>query len=254
MPSTPPLGLQLYTLREALAADYDGTLARIAEIGFTIVEPFDLVNHADRLRTGLSAHGLEARSAHLNFLREGTDLPGAFGTAAELGIPTVIEPFVDPARWTDADDIRRTADALNAAAPIAAEHGIRIGYHNHWFELGAVDVDGSGRSTGIEIFAAELDPAVVLELDTYWAAAGGQDVPALLGRLGDRVRFLHVKDGPIEPDPATQVAVGEGRMPVWDILAAAPQVEVGVVELDDFAGDMWTAVEGSYRYLTTAAA
>lgn len=248
MPTTPPLGLQLYTLRDALSRDYDGTLARIAGIGFTIVEPFDFVNQADDLRSGLKAHGLEAKSTHLNFLREGTDLSASFATAAELGIPTVIEPFVDPARWTSADDIRATADALNAAAPIAAEHGIRIGYHNHWFELD--EVDGT---TGLEILAGALDPAVVLELDTYWAAAGGQDVVALLGRLGDRVRFLHVKDGPIEPDPKTQTAVGDGRMPVWDILAAAPQVEVGVVELDDFAGEMWTAVEGSYRYLTSGA-
>ncbi|MBI5159954.1 MAG: sugar phosphate isomerase/epimerase [Micrococcales bacterium] len=243
----PPLGLQLYTLRDALAADYDGTLARIARIGFGIVEPFDFVSQAEQLREGLRVHGLEARSAHLNFLREGTDLSAAFAAAAELGISTVIEPYVDPARWTSAADIRATADALNAAAPLAAAHGIRIGYHNHWFELD--EVEGS---TGIEVLAAALDPAVVLELDTYWAAAGGQDVPALLGRLGDRVRFLHVKDGPIEPDPATQTAVGEGRMPVWEILAAAPQVEVGVVELDDFAGDMWSAVESSYRYLSTA--
>jgi sugar phosphate isomerase/epimerase len=92
---------------------------------------------------------------------------------------------------------------------------------------------------------------VILEVDTYWAAVGGQDVPALLGRLGDRVRYLHVKDGPIgtrEGDMMT--AVGSGRMPVADVLAACPSAEWHVVELDRCATDMLTAVGDSLAWLT----
>jgi sugar phosphate isomerase/epimerase len=251
VPATPPLGLQLYTIREALQADYAAALARVAEIGFRIVEPFDFVNQADDLRAGFAATGLRAESTHLNFLRlDPSEWDAAFETAVSLGIPTVIEPHVDPERWTTVDGIRAIAEELNSAAQVAAKHGIRVGYHNHAFELKNV-FDGV---TGLEVLAGSLAPEVVLELDTYWAAAGGQDVVALLGRLGDRVRFLHVKDGPIEEDAASQVAVGSGNMPVWDILAAAPQVEVGVVELDQFAGDMWDAVTDSYAYLTGAGA
>lgn len=246
MPATPPIGLQLYTIREALKADYAGALARVAEIGFQIVEPFDFVNQADDLRAGFAANGLRAESTHLNFLRfDRAEWDGAFETAVSLGIPTVIEPFVDPERWTSVDGIKAIAGELNDAAQVAAKHGTRVGYHNHAFELKNV-FDGV---TGLEVLAGELAPEVVLEVDTYWAAAGGQDVVALLGRLGDRVRFLHVKDGPIEDTPATQVAVGQGNMPVWDILAAAPQVEVGVVELDEFGGEMWDAVSDSFAYL-----
>lgn len=248
MPTTPPLSLQLYSVRDALGENFAGTMKRVADIGFTLVEPYDFLAQADDLAQALSENGLTAPSAHFGFLG-GADLDEVFSTASRLGIPTVIDPHVDPARWNSAADIHKTADALNAAAVVAAEHGIRIGYHNHWFELESV-IDGD---TGLEILSAGLDPQVVLELDTYWAAAGGQDVVALLGKLGDRVRFLHIKDGPIESDPLTQVAVGAGKMPVWDILAAAPSVEVGVIELDAFAGDMFDAVRDSYAYLTAGA-
>ena len=100
------------------------------------------------------------------------------------------------------------------------------------------------------MLADALDPAVILEVDTYWAAVGGQDVPALLRRLGDRVRYLHVKDGPIGTrEGDMMVAVGSGRMPVADILAACPSAEWHVVELDRCATDMLTAVGDSLAWL-----
>ncbi|MBG6106483.1 sugar phosphate isomerase/epimerase family protein [Frigoribacterium sp. CG_9.8] len=253
MPTTPPLSLQLYTVREALDADFAGTMQRVSDIGFTRVEPYDFLARADALATALAATGLTAPSAHLRFLdadsRAGASLDDVFATAAQLGIPTVIDPFVDPAKWLSVADIQSTADALNAAAEVAVKHGIRIGYHNHWFELESV----IGGRTGLEILSSHLNPAVILELDTYWAAAAGQDLVALLGRLGDRVRLLHIKDGPIEPDPASQQAVGHGNMPVWEIIAAATSLELAVVELDDFAGEMFDAVIDSFAYLTGGA-
>jgi sugar phosphate isomerase/epimerase len=102
--------------------------------------------------------------------------------------------------------------------------------------------------TGLEVLADALDPAVLLEVDTYWAAVGGEDVVALLGRLGDRVRYLHVKDGPVtRDDPMT--AVGAGRMPVAEVLAACPSAEWHVVELDRCATDVLTAVRDSLGWL-----
>jgi len=250
VPTTPPLSLQLYTVRDALEQDYDATMARIAAIGFRAVEPFNFVATAPQLAAALAANGLTAPSTHYNFLGADVDLDEVFAAANTVGIPTVIEPYVAPDRWARAEDIIATAKALNAAAVVAATYGVRIGYHNHAFEFAnEFEVDGA-TLTGYELLAANLDPAVILELDTYWAAAGGQDVPALLARLGDRVRFIHIKDGPIEDDPKTQVAVGAGKMPIWDVIDAAKSLEYGVVELDDTEGDMFTAVEDSYAYLT----
>jgi sugar phosphate isomerase/epimerase len=236
------LSVQLYTLREALEQDFAGTLGRLAAIGFTQVEPFQLVKFAEQLRAGLRQSGLAAPTTHVGLLSGDQD--EVFALAAELGIQTVIDPYVDPARWRTEDDIREIAAELNAAARKAASQGLRVGYHNHHFELESV-INGVH---GLEVLAAHLDPEVVLEVDTYWAYAGGADVPALLQRLGDRVVALHLKDGDGSLDTTKQVAVGSGVLPVWDIIAAAPEA-LRVVELDDSETDLFDAVRASREFL-----
>ena len=106
-----------------------------------------------------------------------------------------------------------------------------------------------GGVPALEVLADQLDDAVLLEVDTYWAAVGGQDVAALLRRLGDRVRYLHVKDGPVVDRDDFMTAVGAGRMPVAEILAASPSARWHVVELDRCATDMMTAVGDSLAWL-----
>lgn len=235
--------LQLYTLRDAMAADLPSTLKRVAEIGYRAVEPYNFVDTAEQLREALSDNSLSAPSGHAPLLRDDQD--AIFTAADKLGIGTVIDPFVDPENWTSASDIRRTADRLNAAARKGADYGIRVGYHNHWFEL-ENSFDGK---FGLEVLADNLDAGVVLEVDTYWAAVGGADPVKLLHSLGDRVKFIHIKDGPGSKEPADQLAVGAGSLPIWDIVDAAGSLEAGVVELDDFAGDMFAAVTDSLTYL-----
>ena len=229
------LSVQLYTVRNALAEDFDGTLERIAGFGFTQVEPFGFTNFLDGLRRPRPARPGGPHHPHGRWCD--ADLDAIFAAAAELGIGTVIEPAVRAPQWQDVDGIKATAEQLNAAAAKAAEHGLRVGYHNHWWEI---EKDFDGRH-GLEVLADHLAPEVVLEVDTYWAHVGGADVPALLRRLGDRVVALHVKDGDGSPDNKKQVAVGSGSLPVWDFVDAAPDA-LRVVELDDSEGDMLDAV------------
>lgn len=238
-----PYSLQLYSLRDAMASDLPGTLKRVADIGYSLVEPYNFVATADELAEALSANGLSAPSGHAPLLREDQD--EIFSAARKLGIGTVIDPHVDPEQWKAADDIRATAARLNAAAVKGAEYGIRVGYHNHWFELES-SFDGE---FGLEVLAGALDPAVVLEVDTYWARVGGADPIALLHGLGDRVKFIHIKDGPATRNPLDQVAVGAGSLPIRDIVQAAGSIDAGVVELDDFDGDMFQAVAESLNFL-----
>src|SRR5215210_1071938 len=200
------LSVQLYTVRNALAEDFDGTLARIAGFGYTQVEPFQFVNFLDGLRN-LSKHGLSAPTTHVGLLSGDQD--EIFAAAKELGIGTVIEPAVRAPHWQTEEDIKSTASQLNAAAEKAGELGLRVGYHNHWWEIQS-NINGKH---GLEVLADNLAPEVVLEVDTYWAYAGGADVPALLGRLGDRVVAMHIKDGDGTTDAKKQVAVGSGSVP-----------------------------------------
>jgi sugar phosphate isomerase/epimerase len=236
------LSVQLYTVREALAEDFEGTLGKLASFGFTQVEPFAFVNFADQLRSGLSNNGLTAPTAHVHLV--GEDHAAICELAAELGIETIIEPYVDPTRWQAEADINEVASELNEVATKAADYGLRVGYHNHHFEL-------ESKIAGVhalEVLVDRLDPEVVLEVDTYWAYAGGADVPALLSRLGDRVVALHIKDGDGTLDTSKQVPVGSGVVPVWDIIAAAPEA-LRVVELDDSETDLLEAVRASREFL-----
>ncbi len=238
----PDLSVQLYSVRDALAENYDQTLAALAGFGFTAVEPFRLDSFAEELRRGLPAHGLSAPTTHVGVLNG--DQAAIFALATEFGIGTLIEPSVDRARWQTADDVAQIAAEVNETAAKAAEHGLRIGYHNHHFELESM-IDGRH---ALEVFADQLAPEVVLEVDTYWAYAGGADVPALLGRLGERVVALHIKDGDGTLDTKKQVPVGSGVIPIADIIAAAPRA-LRVVELDDSEGDLLDAVRVSREFL-----
>ncbi|TFD50250.1 sugar phosphate isomerase/epimerase [Cryobacterium frigoriphilum] len=236
--------IQLYTVRKALDADLPATIRRLADIGFTHVEPYNFVATAAVLGEALRATGLSAPSGHAPLLR--ADQDEIFTAANTLGITTVVDPSVAEDRWKTVEDIEITAGLLNAAAAKGAQYGVTVGYHNHWWE---VETLPDGR-TGLEVLADNLNPEVILELDTYWAAVGGQDPVALLARLGDRVRLIHIKDGPATRDPRAQVAVGSGALPIWDIIEAASNLEVGVVELDDFEGEMFDAVTDSFRFLS----
>jgi sugar phosphate isomerase/epimerase len=240
--------IQLYTLRDALQEDLPGTIRKVAEIGFTRVEPYNFVATAAELGAALQENGLTAPSGHAPLLSQDQDQ--IFAAAKELGIGTVIEPYITAEHWQTAEDIRATAAKLNAAARKGAEYGIRVGYHNHAWELEST-IEGR---TALEYFAGLLDPELVLEVDTYWAAVGGQDPAQLLQRLGDRVRFIHIKDGPLTTDTKAQLPAGQGQVAVLEVIAAAASLEVGVVEFDDYSGDIFDGIAQSLAYLQEAEA
>ncbi|MFS0718707.1 sugar phosphate isomerase/epimerase [Arthrobacter sp. 1P04PC] len=240
--------LQLYTLRNAIAEDLPGTIKKVSAIGFTQVEPYNFVATAAELGAALAENGLTAPTGHAPLLSQDQDQ--IFAAAKDLGITTVIDPYLPAEHWQDAGDIQSTAAKLNAAAKKGAEYGIRVGYHNHAWELES-SVEGQ---TALEYFAGLLDTDVVLEVDTYWAAVGGQDPAALLDRLGDRVRFIHIKDGPVTADTKAQLPAGQGKIPVWEVIGAAHALEVGVVEFDDYSGDIFDGIAQSLAYLNAGSA
>ncbi|MFD1715742.1 sugar phosphate isomerase/epimerase family protein [Amnibacterium flavum] len=244
--SDAPVSVQLYSVRDAIASDLGGALDRIASLGFRNVEPYGFVDDAADYADALSSRGLTALSAHAPFL-DGGDVARALDAAAQLGVSTLIDPFIPSDKWRTADDVARIADLINAASAQAAPYGFAIGYHNHQWELATV-IDGV---PALELFAAKLDPAVVLEVDTYWAEVGGVSAPDLLNRLGSRVALIHVKDGYRDGDTSRQQPAGSGEIPVPAILAAAPSA-VRVIEFDDYSGDVFDGLAASLDYVEAA--
>ncbi|MEO5314571.1 sugar phosphate isomerase/epimerase [Pseudarthrobacter sp. CC12] len=237
--------LQLYTLRNAISEDLPGTIKKVADIGYTQVEPYNFVATAKELGAALKENGLTAPSGHAPLMSQDQD--EIFTAAKELGISTVIDPFLPAEHWQKAEDIQATAEKLNQAARKGAGYGIRVGYHNHAWELESI-IDGR---TALEYFESLLDPELVLEVDTYWVAVGGQDPVDILAKLGDRVKFIHIKDGPLTRDNKAQQPAGQGKVPVMDVIAAATSLEVGVVEFDDYAGDIFDGIAQSLAFLNS---
>ena len=240
--------LQLYTLRDAIQQDLPGTIRKVAEIGFTQVEPYNFVATARELGAALKENGLTAPSGHAPLLS--ADQDEIFAAAKDLGIATVIDPYLPAEHWQHAEDIQATAAKLNAAAKKGAGYGIRVGYHNHAWELES-SIEGR---PALEYFADLLDPELVLEVDTYWVAVGGQDPVALLERLGSRVKLIHIKDGPLTTDNKAQLPAGQGKVAVLDVIASAKSLEVGVVEFDDYSGDIFEGIAESLAFLNAAEA
>lgn len=243
-----PISVQLWTVREQLAADRDGTIRRIAQLGYRAIEPYNLADDPKGLRELADELGLTISSAHAGGLVRDPEPGPAFEAVAQLGTELAIVPAGIPeGEFTTRDGIARAADLLNGLAEQAAGYGLRLGYHNHWWEFEPL-IDGVH---ALEVLAERLSPDVFLEIDTYWAAVGGAQVPDLLRRLGDRVLALHVKDGPVlKGEPHT--AVGDGAMPVPEILAANPRAW-RIVELDSCATDVFVALGRSHAYLTDLA-
>lgn len=239
------LSLQLYSVRNALEADVPGTIARVAEVGYTQVEAsYKVLSRGPALLDAIRANGLTSPTM-TGSLVDVDNRDHVFATAVELGARSVIDTFIPEPRWSSADDVRHIADELNAAASEAAQHGLRVGYHNHWWELEKT-FDGS---VALELLISQLAPEVVLEVDAYWVAVGGVDPVDFVSHHSDRVRFLHLKDGPINHNNAEQVPTGQGTMPITDLLAAATGLEAGVVEFDEFDGDVFGAIAASFAYL-----
>lgn len=244
---TVPVAVQLYSLREELASDYRPVMEQVAAIGYAGVEMAGLyLNDSPRETAALVRElGMTVCSAHMP-PPVGENRSRTFDMLGELGTTHLVVPFFPPEEFATEAQVIRICDILNESQVAAAEHGVTLYYHNHWWEFERLG--GTGDRV-YEIMLQHLDPAILFELDTYWVTAGGADPVTVTKQIGSRVRLMHVKDGSANPQDS-MVAVGDGSMDYPSILAAAAHVEWAIVELDRCATSMIDAVRKSYDYLT----
>jgi sugar phosphate isomerase/epimerase len=242
MTSDGTLAVQLYSVRDDLGPALATTLHRLAGMGFTHAEPYDILGYTEELRAALDSSGLLAETAHAKVTE--LDFDALIAAAERLGVTTLIVPWVEPESIADRAGVELLAQQINAASRRARSHGIRVGYHNHDFEF-SQQVEGR---SAYELLVELLDEEVILEVDTYWASVGGADVFELLPRLRNRVRFLHVKNEP--PDAGDPPLLGvdiEGRLD--EVIAiSADFVERPVVEVVVDEGDVFPVLERNAAY------
>jgi sugar phosphate isomerase/epimerase len=238
-----PLALQLYTVRNELRRDFEGTVRRVAELGYAGVEPFHGMGVTPEQAGDIFRQlGLAVPAAHLP-VPLGEPRGGVLDAAAALGCSRIIAGY-GAEEFSTLDGIYRCCDNFNEASEAAAAAGMSFGVHNHWWEFTPV-----AGLLPYQILLEQLEPEVFFELDIYWVATAGLDPVNVLTQLGSRVLLLHVKDGPaVQGEPMT--AVGRGTLDIPGIItASAEHTEWLIVELDECATDMMQAVAESREYL-----
>jgi sugar phosphate isomerase/epimerase len=223
------IALQLYTVRDVARTDLAGTLRAVAGAGYRAVELAGLPETpTPELAKMLGENGLQVVASHEAIEGLRADADGVAGRLAELGSPRAIVPWMPEGDRRTADDVRRFAAELNGFASSFARHGITLGYHNHAFEFSALD-----GATIWDVLLGELAAGIELELDVYWAAAGGRDPVSEIGATAGRVRLLHMKDRAAGAEPH-DAPPGEGTLQFPAIVEAgrAAGVEWYIVEQD----------------------
>lgn len=272
------VGLQLYSVRDSLSRDPWGTLARLAEAGFSHLEA---ANHhartdpgvgfgvaASELRAHLDSLGLSIIGCHINPL-DLDILPRALDYQAELG-NTQFGCDIEFFPFGDRDYVLRRAELFNTVGELARERGMRFYYHNHFQEF-----QRFGDDDVYDLILENTDPDLVkLEMDTYWMYRGGQDPIEWMNKCADRVILVHQKDFPadasqplnlfdgvVSPTETINMAVfeerkdercfteiGTGVLPIQSILdtiAALPAVDYLILEQDHTALDEIESVRTS---------
>jgi len=234
-------GLMLYTLRDECVRDFEGTLAAVAALGYEGVELSDLHGHApDTVRGWLDRLGLVAVGRHAGLEALEHDLPALADELSVLGCDRIALSWIDPPETSA--EARAAAARIASLAEAAERNGLRLGFHNHWGELTALD-DGL---TLLDLLRALPAERLWLELDLGWAWVAGADPAALLLANAGSCPLVHVKDFRSREGrefcPVGQGAVGYERvLPV----ARTAGVEWLLVEQDEVDGAGLTAVEQS---------
>jgi sugar phosphate isomerase/epimerase len=143
------LGMQLYTVRGDMEKDFEGTLAKVAAIGYKEVEFAGYFKRTpEQVRDALRKTGLTAPAAHVDYPSLAPDkLPAVLESARTIGHQFLVNPWIDETLRKEPDIWKRVADTFNRAGEASKKAGIQFAYHNHHFEFAPVDGRLPRRST-----------------------------------------------------------------------------------------------------------
>ena len=258
------IGVQLYTVRDAMQKDPAGTLAKVAQIGYNSVEAATYTGtqqfygmDAKAFAALLKQNGLIIPSAHFRLGEEkqnGADVKGtilhewdkAVDDAAAVGIKYMVCAYLSAEERGDIDHYKKLAEQFNKAAETCKKAGIQFCYHNHDFEF-----EDKGGQLPYDILLNNTDKNLVkMELDLYWVTRAGHDPVALFEKHPGRFPLWHVKDMD-NTDKHAFTEVGNGTIDFKKIFKSAKTsgMQYFFVEQDICPGSPFDSITKSYNYI-----
>lgn len=262
--SAPVIGLQLYTVRDAMGTDPLGTLQKVAQIGYNSIENATYTGSekfygmdAATYKKVLTDNGLVANSGHYRLGEEqekGADVQGtilhdwqrAVDDASAIGLKYMVCAYLSTNERGDLDHYKKIADIFNKAGETCRKSGIQFCYHNHDFEF---QVQNGVFPYDIILEKTDKDN-VKMEVDLYWIKKAGQDPLALFQKHPGRFPLWHVKDMSKEADHSF-AAVGTGIIDFKTIFQHKDQagMKFFFVEQDKCPGSPFDSIAQSYKFI-----
>ncbi len=239
--------IQLYSCRDSIREDMDGTLKRLSEIGYSYVETAGFAGHtAKEVRDMLDKYGLKALGTHTGVGELADEkIEETIRNHKIIGADTIIIPSCN---FSTKEDIDAVIDLINKVQPKLEAEGLKLAYHNHSFEF-FPNQDGLYMHKELET-KTNID----FEIDTFWAYNAGVDPIEIITRLKDRIHFVHIKDGFAAKDPINQHAdgmpLGMGNAPCEAVYNIAKELSIQlVVESETQNPDGITEADICFKFL-----
>ncbi len=246
--SNVPVGLEMYSVRDTMAKDLNGTVRAVASAGYQGLEfyapYFDWTSaQAKDMRKLLDELGIRCFSTHndLDFFT-----PDKIGHATDLNLILGSKYMVMASSHEGGtqDALRKVAETLNGASEKLAVHQLGVGYHNHQVEWKPVD-----GILPMKILAKNTKPAIMLQLDVGTCLEAGSDPVAWVKANPGRIRSMHCKEWSPDPGKGYSVLFGEGVAPWKQLFEAAEHgggIEYYLVEQE---GSRFSEIETAQRCL-----
>lgn len=257
------LGLQIYSLRDQISEDLEGTLQRIAEIGYKNIEGY---GYGERMILGKTPsefqkiiHDLGMKLPSMHVVTELTTEESRASILdqwkvtvedmASIDVKYTVYAIIPEEERQNLEDYKKWAERFNQFGEICQQAGQVFAYHNHDFEFKPLD-----EQMGYDIFLKETDPELVkFELDMYWITKGGQDPLVYFDKAPGRYELWHLKDME-DSEEKSFAEVGHGTIDFESIFAMREKagMKMCFVEQDLSKRDMFESVKMSFDYLAEA--
>ena len=253
MSAEPPslkIGLQLYSLRNEVATDLEGSLRKIAAIGYRSLEAAGYDNgrfyglEPSEFKALVNRYGMELTASHLTFGEDETSMVIEAHKAA--GVKYLVWPWIGKEDRESIAALENLAMKFNRIGSICNENGLAFGYHNHDFEF--IPVEGR---LPYDILLENTDPEkVFMEIDLYWITFAGKDPLAYFEKYPGRFRLWHVKDM-MAGEGREMTEVGSGIIDYGALFgySALSGMEEFFVEQDVIEGDAFESIRKSHDFL-----